>query len=171
MTATSASMPDYFSVFPLAKPLIKESEGYSSKPYLCPAGKWTIGWGTTRYPNGTKVQQGDYPNGIDPQWADLCLTSAMRRVADELRVLFKAIPTPAQYAAILSLAYNVGVGAHDGVKGDLADSTLLERFNAGDLAGAADEFPKWCKARVGGRLTVLTGLVARRAKERELFLA
>jgi lysozyme len=164
-------MPDYLAVFKLAKPLIKEAEGFRAHPYLCPAGKWTIGFGTTRYPNGKRVQEGDYPHGIEPQWAELCLTASMGRVADQLRELFKRDPTPAQYAAVLSLAYNVGVGAHDGVKGDVADSTLIEKFNSGDLEGAADEFPKWCKARVGGVLTVLPGLVTRRAHERLLFLS
>jgi lysozyme len=79
-------------------------------------------------------------------------------------------PTVHQAAALLCLAYNVGVGAHDGVKGDLADSTLLARFNAGNFTGAADQFLVWNKARVGGKLVVLPGLDTRRHVERDLFL-
>jgi lysozyme len=163
------AMPDYLAVFAHAKPLIKSREGFSAKPYRCPAGKPTIGYGTTRYPSGRRVTMDD--PAIDESWAAAILTSAMRRVADELRLLFRRDPTPAQYAAILSLAYNVGVGAQDGVKGDIADSTLLEKFNGGDLTGAADEFPKWCKARVNGEPKELAGLKKRRAEERELFLS
>jgi GH24 family phage-related lysozyme (muramidase) len=49
----------------------------------------------------------------------------------------------------------------------LTNSTLLKKLRKGDVAGAADEFPRWNKA--GGK--VLNGLVKRRAAERELFLA
>ena len=162
-------MPDDLSVFALAKPIIREFEGFSATPYRCPAGKATIGYGTTRYPDGRKVTLADA--AIDESWAGVLLAAAMRRIADELRPLFRRDPSAQQYAAILSLAYNVGVGAHDGVKGDLADSTLLAKFNAGDIAGAAGEFPRWCKARIGGELKTLPGLVRRRQRERALFLS
>ena len=36
--------------------LIKKYEGFSSKPYMCPANVPTIGYGSTYYPNGTKVK-------------------------------------------------------------------------------------------------------------------
>ena len=35
--------------------LIKSFEGFYAKPYMCPASVPTIGYGTTRYPNGNKV--------------------------------------------------------------------------------------------------------------------
>jgi lysozyme len=162
------SWPSDTDIFPLAKPLIKNAEGYSSKPYLCPAGKATIGWGSTRYPNGRKVTMQD--SEIENSWAEVCLTSAMRRVMEDLQKVVKRVPTANQAAALLSLAYNVGVGTQDGVKGDLADSTLLQHFEAGDDAKAADEFPKWNKARVRGQLQTLAGLTKRRNLERELFL-
>jgi lysozyme len=63
-----------------------------------------------------------------------------------------------QYAAIVSFAFNLGVG-------NLKQSTLLKKLNAGDFAGAANEFAKWNKA--GGK--VLAGLTRRRAAEAELF--
>ncbi len=160
--------PADLDVFALAKPLIKNAEGYSPKPYLCPAGKATIGWGSTRYPNGRRVTMAD--SEIDKSWAEVCLTSAMVRVSDDLKKVIKRVPTANQAAALLSLAYNVGVGAQDGVKGDLADSTLLAKFEAGDDQAAADEFPKWNKARVSGVLQPLAGLTKRRNAERELFL-
>lgn len=72
-------------------------------------------------------------------------------------------PTVNQAAALLSLAYNIGAGA-------LSTSLLLAKFNAGDMAGAAEEFPRWDKARIGGVLKPLAGLAARRRRERALFL-
>lgn len=162
------SWPPDTDVFALAKPLIKNSEGYSGKPYLCPAGKATIGWGSTKYPDGRTVLMSDLP--IDQSFAEVCLTSAMRRVREGLQKVVKKPPTVNEAAALLSLAYNVGVGAQDGVKGDLADSTLLHLYEQGELVKAGNEFLKWNKARVGGKLQELPGLTARRQKERELFL-
>jgi lysozyme len=164
------SWPADYDIFPLAKPLIKNAEGYSSKPYLCPAGVATIGWGSTRYPNGRKVTMTD--SEIDQSWAEVCLTSAMRRVMEDLQKVMTRVPTTNQAAALVSLAYNVGVGARDddGKIENLAESTLLAKFEAGDDMGAANEFPKWNKARVRGQLQPLAGLTKRRNMERELFL-
>ena len=43
------------------KNLIKKYEGFSSKPYLCPAKVPTIGYGATYYPNGKAVTLKDTP--------------------------------------------------------------------------------------------------------------
>lgn len=154
--------------FVLARPVIKTAEDFCTKPYLCPAGKPSIGYGSTRYEDGRPVKLGDL--AISASRADVMLTYGMMRVDKQLRPLFTRQPTAHQYAAILSLAYNVGVGCHDGVKGDLADSTLLDKFNAGDIEGAADQFPAWNKAHVKGKVVELDGLTTRRALERTLFL-
>ena len=63
-----------------------------------------------------------------------------------------------QYDALVSFTYNVG-------EGNLAKSTLLKRVNAGDHAGAANEFLKWNKA--GGK--TLAGLTRRRKSESLLY--
>ena len=63
-------------------------------------------------------------------------------------------------AALGSFTYNVGVGAFNG-------STLLRKAKSGDLIGACNELTRWVYA--GGRK--LSGLVNRRAAERELCLA
>ena len=68
-------------------------------------------------------------------------------------------PTQNQFDAMVSLCYNIGPGA-------FAKSSIVKKFNAGDLAGAADAFLLYRKA--GGQ--VLPGLEARRADERALFL-
>lgn len=68
--------------------------------------------------------------------------------------------TQNQFDAMVSFTFNVGEQA-------FADSTLLKKFNAGDFAGAADEFDRWNKS--GG--VVLQGLKNRRAAEKALFLS
>ena len=69
------------------------------------------------------------------------------------------VHTQSQYDAMISFTFNLGPG-------NLRSSTLLKKLNAGDRAGAADEFLKWTKA--GGK--TLPGLVKRREAERALFL-
>lgn len=64
-----------------------------------------------------------------------------------------------QRGALASFTYNLG-------EGNLQSSTLLKKLNAGDYAGAAQEFPRWNKA--AGK--VLKGLTRRRAAEQKLFL-
>jgi len=68
-----------------------------------------------------------------------------------------------QAAAMLSLAYNIGSTAFQ-------SSTVLKRFNSGDLHAAADAFLLWDKATVDGKLVVVQGLLNRRQQERTLFL-
>ena len=152
---------------PLAIPLIKQFEGFRAAPYLCPAKRWTIGYGTTKYPDGRKVTANDEP--ISQLTALRYLQASVERVERDLHPLLLREPTPQQHAALICLAYNIGVGAHDGVKGDLADSTLLARFNAGLIAAASDQFLVWNKAHVDGKVEELPGLTKRRQAERALF--
>lgn len=75
----------------------------------------------------------------------------------------KVLLTPGQRWAITDFAFNVGVRRY-------CTSTLNKKLNRGDYAGAAAEFPKWKYGNVGGKATVLPGLVRRRADERRAFL-
>lgn len=131
--------------------LIKRSEGFRARPYLCPAGVPTIGYGHT---GGVAL---DDPPITEEQ--ALCMLRA-DLVAFEMGVsaALRVRIEQHQFDALVSFAFNAGLGA-------LQSSTLLRRLNAGDFAGAAAEFPRWNKG--GGR--VLPGLVARRAEERRLF--
>lgn len=162
--------PDRAKIFAAAEPIIKQFEGLDLKPYICPAGKPTIGYGSTRYPDGRKVSLSDKP--CSEAEAVVYLEYGMRRTLQDLQGCGAVTRAPGinQAGALLSLAYNIGVGAHDGIKGDLADSTLLARFNAGNLVGAADQFLIWNKAHVNGVLATLPGLSTRRQWERALFL-
>lgn len=136
--------------------LISTFEGFYSNAYLCPAGVWTIGIGTTIYPNGTKVKQGD----------KCTMTQAVEYLSHDLqsfeRTVNQAVTVSLsqnQFDALVSLAYNIGSNAFE-------DSTLVKYLNAGKYKSAAEEFLVWNKG--GGK--VLKGLVNRRAVERELFL-
>lgn len=134
--------------------LIKRWEGCRLEAYPDPAtggDPWTIGWGST----GPGIKKG-------VRWsqaqADDRLAIDVDRFMKGVRSVLRKPATDAQLGAMTSLAYNIGVGA-------FKDSTLLRKFNAGDIAGAAAEFPKWCRAN--GK--VMQGLVNRRADEQKVF--
>jgi lysozyme len=138
--------------------LIAGFEGLSLTPYLCAAGKWTIGWGNTRLPDGSFVTSDTPP--ITREQADLMLTREIMSVEDALLRLVKVPLSENQATALTSFVYNVGATAFE-------NSTLLKKLNAGDYGGAADEFPQWVHAN--GK--ILGGLIKRREKERALFLS
>lgn len=128
------------------------------KAYKCPAGVWTIGIGTTVYPSGEKVKEGDVATkeqAYDYLRFDLAFTE---RQVDSYTV--DSI-NQNQFDALVSFAYNVGNGA-------LKSSTLLKKLNINpNDPTIADEFNKW--TRGGGK--VLPGLVARRKAEAELYFS
>lgn len=116
---------------------------------------WTIGWGST----GPDVTAGTV-------WTYAKANARFEsRLLSDLKAVLAAIgsvPRPVaahELAAMTSLAYNIGLSA-------FRSSTLLRLYRAGDIAGAANQFPRWNKAQ--GQ--VMPGLVTRRAHERTLFL-
>ena len=135
--------------------LIRQAEGLRLRAYLCPAGVWTIGRGTTVYPDGRKVRPGDK---CTPEQADEYKAHDVARFERAVESIVRVPLTGNQFSALVSFAYNC-----KGWEG----STLIRMLNAGDYAGAANQFPRW--NRGGGR--VLPGLVKRRAAERDLFLS
>lgn len=136
--------------------LIKEFEGFRSKAYLCPAGVWTIGYGNTFYPSGHKVRQGET---ITEKEAEKLLRITVESFADRVNKLVRVPVTSNQFSALVSLAYNIGVGA-------FTNSTLLRLVNEKRFTEASNQFLVWNKA--GGE--TLEGLNRRRKRERELFL-
>ena len=140
--------------------LIAEFEGFSSKPYLCPAGVPTIGYGTTIYPSGTHVEMSD--KAISKEQAMSILKYQVDRSygATVNRYVQNTDITQNQFDAMVSFTYNLG-------SGNLKSSTLLKRVNQGKMSKASKEFLKWDKA--GGRK--LAGLTRRRQAESALFLA
>jgi lysozyme len=138
--------------------LIKQFEGLKLEAYLCSAGVPTIGYGTTKYIDGSKVKLGDKINLVE---AEHLLLADVGRFAKDLEPLISGLPiVPNQHCALLSLCYNIGIT-------NFKKSTLLKKLKRGDLAATADQFLVWNKAN--GK--VVKGLVNRREKERALFLS
>lgn len=142
--------------------IIKKWESFMAKPYLCPAGVPTIGYGSTFYPNGTKVTMKD--KAITKEEAHQLLVNSLVKTFEPQ--VDKAVVNEIndnQFSALVSFTYNMGIG-------NLESSTLLKKVNAGDYLGASKEFKRWNKARVKGILQVLAGLTSRRKDETELFV-
>jgi lysozyme len=139
--------------------LIKKYEGLKLKSYLCPAGVPTIGYGTIATAAGP-VKLGMSCTEKD---AITWLESEIGKKEAAVKKLTKIPLTDNMLAALVSFAYNLGVGA-------LEKSTLLKVLNSGDINKAADEFLKWNKAKMNGVYVALPGLTARRKEERALFL-
>ncbi|MCT7499471.1 lysozyme [Aliarcobacter cryaerophilus] len=137
--------------------LIKEFEGFSANAYLCPAKIPTIGYGNTFWEDGRKVRIGEQIS--KSKALELLEFVANKDFADKIFPLIKVEVNQNQFDAMVSLAYNIGVGA-------FSNSTLLKRVNAKDFIGAGNEFLKWDKS--GGK--PLLGLTRRRQREKELFL-
>lgn len=148
----------------LAAELCRRFEGFRAKPYLCPAGVPTIGYGSTYYANGRQVALTDVPiteiAARELLVRELFHTYApgVLRQCPGLLPLALLADDWRKLNAIVDFAYNLGVGR-------LQTSTLRRKINAGDWSGAQAELMKW--TRGGGR--VLPGLVARRRAECELL--
>lgn len=136
--------------------LIKKFEGCKLKAYKCSGGVPTIGYGATFYEDGSKVKMTDT---ITQQRADELLQYHVGLFSEKVKPLIKDTINDNQFSALVSFAYNVGVGA-------LSKSTLLKKvnINAKDASISA-EFAKWIKA--GGK--ILSGLEKRRAAESQLY--
>ena len=141
---------------PAGLAIIKKFEGFRSKPYLCPAGVATIGYGSTYYADGRPVKMTDAP--ITEAQAQELLQTTLAKYEDCVNGAVKMPINQNQFDALVSFTYNVGCSA-------FRNSTLLRQFNQGYTPQAAEQFARW--NRGGGK--VLPGLVARRAAERALF--
>ena len=138
--------------------LIKKYEGFSSKPYKCPAGIPTIGYGSTFYLNGDKVTMKDTP--ISEEVALSILFSVVEDFSKKVEKLLKVPVNQNQFDALVDFSYNLGIG-------NFQKSTLLKLVNNKDFIGASKQFKKWNKSN--GK--VLNGLTNRRKEEEELFLS
>lgn len=144
----------------LAAELCRRYEGFRSKPYLCPAGVATIGYGSTAYADGRRVTLADSPISEPAARALLMHELAHTYAPGVIRLCPGLLPMAIlnddwrTFCAIVDFAYNLGVGR-------LQTSTLRRKINAVDWVGAKAELLKW--VRGGGR--VLPGLVLRRKDE------
>jgi lysozyme len=136
--------------------MIRMFEGLRLKPYMCPAGVATIGYGSTTYPDGRRVSLRD--DSITKDYAE----ELMQRDAAIFAAAAKALSpnlSGDKLCAIADFCYNLGSTRYKG-------STLRKRVDAEDWNGAALEIGKWVMG--GGKK--LPGLVIRRVAEAELLL-
>lgn len=130
--------------------LIKEFEGFKRSPYLCPAGVWTIGYGSTK-----GITKNTKP--ITKQDAEKLLINDLTDAERAVRSFVKVPLTQNQFDALVSFTFNLGAGA-------LSRSTLLKMLNAGNY-DLESQFLRWVRA--GGK--ILPGLTRRRQAEADLF--
>lgn len=138
---------------------IKRWEGCRLAAYPDPGSggvPWTIGFGSTRDEQGRAIVPG---TTWTQERAEARLAAEVEEFAKGVDKLIGAAPTtPGQRAALVSLAYNIGLSA-------LKESTLLRLHKEGDYAGAEGQFQRWNKA--AGK--VMQGLTNRRAAEAAIY--
>lgn len=141
--------------------LIKRFEGcHKVQPdgtvsaYRCPAGRWTIGYGSTK-----GVRSG----------MKLTLQECEDRLIDDLKEAESAVRrnvlvplSQYQFDALVSWVFNLG-------EGNLRSSTLLKKLNRGEYQAVPEQLIRWNKARTDNGLQVLPGLTRRRAAEAALW--
>lgn len=137
--------------------LMHKFEGCKLSSYLCPASRWTIGFGNTFYEDGSKVQPNQH---ISKRRAvELFNNVVNNNFSQPIRKLLKVELNENQFSALVCFAYNVGMA-------NLRKSTLLKKVNANpNDPTIKGEFAKWNKA--GGK--ELKGLTTRRKAEADLY--
>jgi lysozyme len=149
--------------------LIEHFEGLSLTPYLCPGGKWTIGIGTIKYPNGTSVSKDDKPITVD---------QAIEYLHHDLKHFCQGIETfldkngiylgDNKFSALVSFAYNVGLSPVI-TRGKMMCEGLLNQDNH-KIKSAFLAYTKVTKVKNGvAKKVEMPGLVRRRQAELELF--
>lgn len=158
--------------------LMHRYEGFRSKPYLCPAHIWTIGYGHVLYQEQIRLpmirKEGytglirkEYP--LKPEDNRVWTKEEINKLFEEdvavfergvLRLVPSSAGSQGRFDALVSISFNFGLG-------NLQRSSIRMRANRGDHEGAAKAFMMWTKG--GGR--VLPGLVKRRRDEQKLYLS
>ncbi len=131
--------------------LTESFEGCRLTAYQDVKGVWTIGVGHT----GPDVYEGLI---ITQDQADAWLLQDVQNAVNHVNSLVTVQLTQPEFDALVDFCFNVGCGA-------FAGSTMLKLLNAGDYAGAADQFERWDKS--GGQ--VIAGLLRRRQTEVQEF--
>lgn len=158
--------------------LMHKFEGFRSRPYLCPAHIWTIGYGHVLYQDQIRLPVARVGDKVVPMirkemplkpednrvWTKQEIDELFRAdVAHFERGVLRLVPgsvgRQGSFDALVSISFNFGLG-------NLQRSTIRMKANRGDWEGAAAAFMMWTKG--GGR--VLPGLVRRRVAEKALFL-
>lgn len=128
--------------------------------YRDQAGVWTVGFGHTKaagHPDPETIRE-----PITVNACAVIFERDLEKYEDAVSALVTVDLKQNQYDALVSFTFNVGIGAFQ-------RSTLRRKLNAGDLKGAAKEFPRWNRVTIGGKKIVSDGLVKRREKEAQIF--
>lgn len=134
--------------------IIKESEGLRLEAYNL-RGQWLIGYGHARTAkSGMTITEAE---------AEQLLREDVTDSENAVRKMVLVSINENQFAAMVSLAYNMGSGG-------FSNTTVLSEVNEGNYQGAADAFRKYNRGRIYGTLQVIPHLTGRREKERALFL-
>lgn len=129
--------------------LIRVYEGLRLTAYLCPAGRWTIGYGHTKSVVRDQV--------CTKQEAEMWLREDVASVtADLARLLGDRPMKQGQYDALVDFVFNFGATKFE-------RSKMYQLLIAGYPWSAYGEFARWVYDGAG---TVLPGLVKRRRIEK-----
>lgn len=149
--------------------MMKRYEGFKSAPYIDMVGVATIGYGNTYYPDGRKVRMTDahltelQAAKLKQDIINLDFASGVNKIfADEIA---SGKLNQNMFDALVSLAYNIGIGALSKSK------SVTGNIKKGNYKAAADGFLLWDKGTIKGKLQAINGLTRRRTEERELFLS
>ena len=135
--------------------LIKQFEGFAPEPYLCPAGKLTVGYGHIVKQNEKKSYESRV---LTEKECTVLLKRDILRYEKAVDKYITVMITQNQFDALVSFTYNLGTGA-------LKRSTLRRKLNLGEFAGIPNEIQRWNKCN--GK--PLAGLTRRREAEAKLF--
>jgi lysozyme len=140
---------------------IKAREGLRLRAYQCGAGKWTIGYGTTK----------DVSPGMEitKEEAEELFLKDILDIEDEINQLIKINLNDNEYTAIVSFIYNIGITR-------FRTSTLLKLLNQNNKQLVANEFIRWRFKTIPSPISPnefvkveSKGLLTRRHLEKNLF--
>jgi len=138
--------------------LIKHFEGIHKKPYICPAGYWTVGVGHLISRNAKLPIE--WARSLSPGEIDALLRKDLRRFElGVLRLLDTVQPNQSEFDALVSFSFNLGLGCFQ-------RSTVRSAFIRGDKKRSGEVLLMY--RRAGGK--ILAGLVRRRKAEHALLM-
>jgi lysozyme len=147
------------------------SESFIARPYLCPAGVWTQGYGTTRNPDtGRRIQKSDGIITIETakRWLEIDYRDVYFPVTD--RLVTDAV-LQHEMDALCDFTYNTGgfwMNKRTGGRHPYRLFSLVNQFKAGKVK-KIDLEKYWLDCAITGGGKVLPGLITRRKREVELF--
>lgn len=142
------------------KKLIEEKEGRRYRMYRDERGLPTIGVGHLIKPSEPYLMTAT----LNDTQVDALFTTDFNEAADAIAKYVRVPLNENQRAALVSLVFNIGIDA-------FRNSTLFRLLNAGDYAGAANQFLAWNKVTIDGQKVPSNGLTKRRYAEMQIFNA